>query len=235
MTIKNLEGKMLIKVDLENGFEGRSIAWVTDHPGCFAYGVNGSEAILRVPQTLVSYQHWIEKHTTASWLADLGDFDVRLVEALEWDGSGQGGPNWFQSDASPLNETDVDRGLKLLEWSRADLLQLVSELSPAELEQTFEGERWPIRGILGHVANAEFWYLDRLGLADITGRELARDAFERLSQVRGKMELALPGLVGIEEVREVDGEKWSARKILRRAMWHEMDHIQHIVRLMTLL
>jgi len=226
---------MLIKVDLENGFEGRSIAWVTDHPGCFAYGENGSEAILRVPQTLVSYQRWMEKHTAESWLADLGDFDVRLVEALEWDGSGKGGPNWFQSDAAPLSETDVDRGLKLLAWSRADLLKLVSELTPSEMDQIFEGERWPIRGILGHVANAEFWYLDQMGLSGLTSRELARDAFERLSQVREKMELALPGLVGNGEVREVDGEKWSARKILRRAMWHEKDHIQHVVRLMTLL
>lgn len=226
---------MLINVDLENGFEGRSIAWVTDHPGCFAYGGNGSEAILRVPQTLVSYQQWLEKHSTESWLADLVDFDVRLVEALEWEGSGQSGPNWFQSDATPLSEMDIDRGLKLLTWSRADLLKLVSELTPSELDQTFEGERWPIRGILGHVAHAEFWYLDRMGLSGLTGRELARDAFERLSQVREKMELALPGMVGNEEVREVDGEKWSARKILRRAMWHEMDHIQHAVRLMTLL
>lgn len=41
---------MQIRVGLENGIEGRSLAWVFDNPGCFAYGKNGTEAILRVPQ-----------------------------------------------------------------------------------------------------------------------------------------------------------------------------------------
>jgi hypothetical protein len=34
---------------------------------------------------------------------------------------------------------------------------------------------------------------------------------------------------------EVDGETWSARKVVRRALWHIRDHHFHIERLMTLL
>ena len=73
---------MLVKIGSENGFVEQSIAWVFDHPGCFAYGKDDKEAILRVPQALVAYQEWLGKHTEASWLSDLGDFDVRLVETL---------------------------------------------------------------------------------------------------------------------------------------------------------
>ncbi|MDW8214000.1 MAG: hypothetical protein RMJ55_10615 [Roseiflexaceae bacterium] len=29
------------------------------------------------------------------------------------------------------------------------------------------------------------------------------------------------------------GEVWSARKVVRRALWHERDHTQHIARLLT--
>jgi hypothetical protein len=45
----------------------------------------------------------------------------------------------------------------------------------------------------------------------------------------------LPGLEGLADVCGVEGEFWSPRKLLRRAAWHERDHIQHIQRLMTLL
>jgi hypothetical protein len=32
----------------------------------------------------------------------------------------------------------------------------------------------------------------------------------------------------------VDGEFWSPRKALRRALWHERDHIDHINKLIAM-
>lgn len=224
---------MLIKIGLQNGFEGKSIAWVLDYPGCQAYGKDGSEAILKVPQALVAYQSWVGEHTSNSWMTDLGDFDVRLAEVLEEDKAVSPAINWFAHDALPLTQIEVERGLQVLTWLRADLLDWVKPLSDSALDQPFEGERWSIRGILAHVAGAEFWYLDRFGLAGMRKEDLAKDVFERLTQVRARMDAVLPELVGNAEIREVDGELWSGRKILRRAAWHEKDHIQHILRLMT--
>jgi len=226
---------MLIKIGLENGFEGRSIAWVLDYPGCLAYGKEGSEAILKVPQALVAYQDWVGEHTSDSWLADLGNFDVRLAEVLEFEAANKPKINWFQDDARPLGQNEVNHGQQVLSWLRADLLDHAGTLKAKELDQTFEGERWSIRGILEHVASAEFWYLERLDLAGLTKCSLAEDTFELLAQVRERMNAALPELAGSEEIRDVDGELWSGRKLLRRAAWHEKDHIQHILRLMTLL
>lgn len=224
---------MLIKIGLQNGFEGKSIAWVLDYPGCAAYGKDGSEAIMKVPQGLVAYQSWVGEHTSNSWLADLGDFDVRLAEVLEEDKAVSPAINWFAHDALPLTQIEAGRGLQVLTWLRTDLLDWVKPLSDNALDQPFEGERWSIRGILAHVAGAEFWYLDRFGLAGMQKSELAKDVYERLAQVRGRMNEVLPELAGNAEIREVDGELWSGRKILRRAAWHEKDHIQHILRLMT--
>ncbi len=56
-------------VGLENGTEGRSQAWVLGHPGCFAYGMDGSEALAAVPQAIRDYRQWIAAHTSESWLA----------------------------------------------------------------------------------------------------------------------------------------------------------------------
>jgi len=73
----------LIQIGLENENDGRSIAWALDHPGCFAYGQDGSEALLNVPRAVVKYQEWIARHARDSWLKDLRDFDVRLVETWQ--------------------------------------------------------------------------------------------------------------------------------------------------------
>jgi uncharacterized damage-inducible protein DinB len=235
---------MLIKVGLENNYEGKSIAWVLDHPGCFAYGKDASEAIIKVPQVLIAYKKWIENHTDQSWLADLGDFDVRLVDVFEWyavnpefdpDPKGVSVNAWFKHDWKSLTTEQVERGVQMLAWARADLLDLITTLTPKQLDQTFEGERWSIRGILRHISNAEFWYLDRLGLAGGVRADLPEDVFDRMAQTRQRTIEVLPTFAGSTTVLGVEGEFWSPRKILRRAAWHEKDHIQHILRLMTLL
>lgn len=226
---------MIVRIGLENGYCERSIAWVLEFPGCFANGAEGSEAILKVPQELVAYQDWIASHTQASWLADLGNFDVSLSEALESKPGGSSSTNWFRHDATPLSPIDAERGALVLTWLRADLLDFVSTLASKYLDQTFADERWSIRGILGHIADAEWWYLDRLGLSGCAKSALPADEFERLRLVRERLLAVLPELAGRADVVNLDEETWSARKLLRRAAWHEKDHIQHILRLMTLL
>ena len=222
---------MLIKVDLDNSFLDKSIAWVTGHPGCYSEGRDATEAILRVPQTLVAYQQWIGKHTQQSWLEDLGDFDVRLVQVL--DTSNDGSANWFESDAPPLNGLEISRGLQVLAWSRSDLLDLVNSLSPSELEKVFEGEPRSIHDILVHMLEVELNVLVIPGLEEIGEVNPSGDVMDRLEEARRKLSRALPALAGVEKTWNIDGERWSGRKLLRRAAWLERDHIQQILRIMT--
>ena len=97
-------------------------------------------------------------------------------------------------------------------------------------DQQFPGERWTIRGILDHIGKAEFWYLDRLDLAR-SQDELPSEPGERLNMVRQQLLTTLPKLAGSSQVVGVDGEFWSPRKLLRRAVWHERDHTAHIRKL----
>jgi hypothetical protein len=46
--------------------------------------------------------------------------------------------------------------------------------------------------------------------------------------VREQFAEVLPKLVGDERIVTRVSEPWSARKILRRALWHERDHTQQI-------
>ncbi|MCX6056346.1 MAG: DinB family protein [Chloroflexi bacterium] len=233
---------MQIKIGLENGFSGRSIAWVLEHPGCFAYGKEGSEAIVRVPQALISYQSWLQDHSENSWLASLGDFDVRLEEVFQCysindqfdlDPKGHEVNSFFRYDWKPLSLTEVERGSQLLEWSRIDLLEMIHPLSKEQMEHSFSGERWTIHGILDHVASGEQWYLNRLGIFGIKNDQNDSNIIEKLDTSRQFFYEGIQNFEGNRKVCGADGELWSARKVLRRALWHERDHYQHIQRLMA--
>ncbi len=234
---------MRILVGLENNIEHRSLAWALEHPGCFAYGAESSEAVINVAKAFVEYKRWLEAHTADSWLADARDVDVRLIDTWDvyeidenYDVSPEGRyavNAWFRHDWKPLTRLEVQRGLRVLAWMREDLLKMVTRVPEVVLDRQYPGERWSIRGVLKHLGGAEWWYLDRLGLGQVTRRELPEDAFERLAWSRRRTEEALSSLEGVVQVVGKDGEMWSPRKLLRRAAWHERDHIEHIRRLLS--
>lgn len=231
---------MIFHIGLEKDIEGRSLAWVLGHPGCFSVGENGAQALAGAPQAVCEYVYWIAERTADSWLSpdhievvleetwQVYDIDgsYRLVE------SGYSVNAWFRHDWLPLTIEDVEHGLLLLTWSRQDLLNLVGELGAEQLGRSFPGERWDIAGILRHVGGAEWWYLDRLGLA-FPRQEVPEEPFERLEVVRMLLRKVLPDLAGSTLVAGVGGEFWSPRKLLRRAVWHERDHNQHIRKLLA--
>lgn len=234
---------MQLLTGLELDIEGRNLAWALGFPGCFSYGEDDQEALLRLPQSFVAYQKWVNfKAGENSWMKDITDFDVRLVETFkvytinenyEVVDQGYDVNAWFQNDWVALTEEEVHRGLLLMEWSRQDLLQLLEDIPTNLLVKNFEGERWNILGIVKHIGNAEWWYMDRLGLTDLNRQELPQDAYTRIKFVREELKRVMPDLIGKDLVRGKEGEFWSPRKLLRRVLWHEKDHIHHIYKLIS--
>ena len=231
---------MQIRIGLENEIEGRSLAWLLDFPGCFAYGKDGTEALLRTPQALLAFREWVAERTANSWLEDLEDFDIALTEIFECytvkkENGGYEVNAWFNDDLRALSTIDIERGKMLLEWSRVDLEALVTPLTTDQLEQKFTGERWSINGVLRHVANANWWYLDRLDLAETDLTAASNDCIERLNTVQQEFLQVIPTLANKSTAIQKEDETWSPRKVLRRAIWHMRDHYFHIERLLTLL
>ena len=52
-----------------------------------------------------------------------------------------------------------------------------------------------------------------------------------MKQSRDLLIHTLPKLTGVAQVLGSEGEFWSPRKVLRRALWHELDHLDHIKKL----
>jgi hypothetical protein len=233
---------MIFQVGIENNNEGRSIAWALEHPGCFAYGMKGSAAESNLEGALNKYAGWILRHERNPWLS-FSENEIEMVINGTWDvyfidddldiaseGDSYSVESFFPYDWKPLTRIEIKHAHDMLAWSRLDLLKAVHGLSEEKLNQTYPGERWSINGILSHLGGAEWWYMERLGLA-FPRLEVPEDPLARLEKVRKHFNTVLPKLEGVKQVTGVDGELWSPRKLLRRALWHELDHVDHINKL----
>ena len=235
---------MIFRIGIENNNDDRSIAWALEHPGCFAYGENSEEAQKNFPQAARVYAAWIARHGE-SWLDEEVEvvveeiFDAYFIhptfERTERSAETYMVESFFVRDWKPLKPHEIERALQLLAWSRADLLDLVKDLSAEKLAQTYPDERWPIQGILKHIGGAEWWYQERIGYPHPENEaDVPSDPFERLTVIREHFNSLLPKLDGVNRVVGLEGEIWSPRKVLRRALWHERDHTEHIRKLLSL-
>jgi hypothetical protein len=238
---KETRSDMRIEIGLENGYENKSIAWALDYPGCFAYGDDGTAAIMAFPRAFIGYKERVQSRIGHDWI-DFDDFDIHLAETFDcYQVEGRilpsaGGKNvtaFWQVDWKPLSQDEIERGLQVLHWSRMDLIDLTKDLSEEKLDREVPDEKWGIRGILNHLAASELWLLDRVNSSGSESSTLPEDTFRRLNVTRNIFETTLHSLANDPRVVGKDGSIWSPRKILRRAAWHEVDHINHIFRLLN--
>lgn len=207
------------------------VAYVFDLPGCYSSAETQDGAVLLAPARIAEYFDWRVRHGRPSPLADQGI--VTQVDEVFLSYPDKDDPEYivnafFQDDRRPLKPDDVDDIRWLLEQTRADLLAVIEQITLTKRKKQISGERFKhINGILSHVAWAEWWYFDRLGLA-FERKQMPKDPLEALAQVRAHTVVTLPALAGDTRVVERSGEQWSARKVVRRTLWHERDHTQHI-------
>jgi predicted RNase H-like HicB family nuclease len=232
---------MKFRVGIENNNEGiRSIAWMLECPGCYAYGENEQEAFANSKKALREYDEWINQHEP-SWISLSQPYEIHAEQVWtdytineDFDRTEKDGYDveaFFEYDWKPLTTTDIERGLKLLAWSHAELLDVIEKLTPEQWAYKKEGERRDIAGIVRHVGDAEWWYWDRLGMA-FPREEVPKKPMERLQKARDLTNDRLPKVKDSQQVVGVRGEFWSPRKVLRRTVWHERDHTEHIRKLL---
>src|SRR5258706_4060744 len=185
---------MLFHVGIENHNEGpRSIAWALEHPGCYAYGKDADSALAAMPAAIRAYANWINQHEPA-WLRtqniDINVDDVwnnyfvnDKFERATASENAYAVEAWFQYDWRPLSGEEIERALKLLAWSRADLLKAIDGLSAEKLDQAYPNEKWTINGILRHIGGGEGWGIERLQPA-LPPSKKAQTPMERLAKNR---------------------------------------------------
>lgn len=138
----------------------------------------------------------------------------------------------FQDDHRPLAYWDVAVAMRLLDWAYQDLDAVLASVNSDKLARPSHRDRVTVAGLVTHIADTENWYFDRLGLG-LLKEGLPDELRQRLAVVQANTRAQSPYLVENERVMEHEGETWTARKVLRRALWHIRDHTRQLDRLLT--
>ena len=223
--------------------EGRSIAvaHVAELPGCFAVGSSAAKAVQAVPGMITRFLAWLkrhkeplvpEAHVLRPNIADLYVADV-LHEAPPTVGGSYAA--LFEFDKEAWNDEKLERTLRWLGYSRAELLSRIEGLSEEELKGRKVASGRSMWDTLRHVANAEYGYINRVagpleGKEAVTDTEPA-DVRERLTVVREiflRHARSVPqeerGRIILPAWASRPDEPWTLAKAVRRALEHELEH-----------
>jgi len=226
---------MRFRLAIEDIETNHWVAYALDLLGCFSSAQSLEGAIAQAPERIAEHLAWLSKHGVFSLNPNLS-IEVEIVERFRsYESAEEKGyivNALFEDDRRPLGFWDVEVALRLMEWSRYDLLDLVQGVTEERLNENVAGENFgSIVGILKHIAIAENWYYDRMDFG-LERKPLPEDVFEMLAVVRGNAQQQLVKLIGDPRIVNESGENWSGRKVLRRMLWHERDHTRHIAHIL---
>ena len=223
-----------ISVCLEVGSEG-TCAFVPSCPGCWVFGRTQERVLEKVRIAVAEWFEWIERN--GEQVSEMKDYELEVFEMMKVDynpvEAGKPEP-LFWSEVPPVSRKDVARILRLMSYSREDLLKLVSNLSAECLDWLPSNRPRTIRNCLQHIAIVEPWYISRLNI-DLPGR-YPRNLLRMLDYTRKIVVDSLKTMPrdrmrGIfQPTKDLSPicNLWTARKVLRRLVDHERLHTKYI-------
>lgn len=236
--------KPTYRVYVEEG-PGGAMSHVAELPGCFAVGSNASKAVAATPKAIRDFLLWLrshreplvpEAHIARPNLADIAIVEVRTEGAPMQAGSKA---TLFEFDAQVWSAEKLERTLRWLHYSRADLLAAIDGRSEEEVKATQIASDRTIWDVLWHVANAEYGYINCLaghqpGEEPVTDNEPSH-ILRRLALIREILERcarAIPpdkqGEIVYPTWSDYTDEPWTLQKALRRALEHEREHLSEL-------
>jgi predicted RNase H-like HicB family nuclease/uncharacterized damage-inducible protein DinB len=238
-----------ISVCLEVGPEATG-AFVPDCPGCWVFARTKERALAKVKDAIFEWIEWLKSQGDENPHAGLDfqpsykhNIEIEVVEMIRvnYNPAKAGKPEpLFWSEVLPVKKDDIKRTIKLMEYSRQDLLNLVSNLTKEQLSFKPPNQPRAIKNCLKHIAYVEWWYVNRLNIE--MPEKFPKDVFELLSHIRELVVGALEKLPrdkmrGVHQpvkYKSPTCDLWTARKVLRRLVDHERLHTRYIQKVLKM-
>ena len=209
---------------IRTGENGGYTALLLDLLGCYAHGASEGEALARLREVIPTYYEWLSRHDEYTPIVQ-GPFDVQLKQALHASPTmGATGGVFFEGDAQPVTNEDLDWALAILGWAFDDLLALAHSVTPDRLAQT-NAAGWSPKDLLIHTAQAQLNLLTHLAPShQPINTPTALPSGDALSQVNWTRQMTLDRLRATNDDERAsvhddsNGERWSLRKLLRRSV-----------------
>lgn len=209
-------GPITYEANIELLPNGSVCAEIVEMPGCYAMANDAATATEALAANIPAYYEWLRRHDEYTPIVR-GPFQSVAKETQPGEGK-DFGVAFFASDAEPVSTEDLDWLTALLEWSLDDVLHLAEQIAPGA------------RDIPTRYGPSPNWLLEQLVLAQ--ARLLAMlnvnpdpDAVglsdaPLIEQLREVHDVSLRRLRNVSaadrgRIFEVQGNRWSLRKILR--------------------
>lgn len=151
----------------------------------------------------------------------------------------------FGPELAPLDQDYLGFGLSYLRASRGVLLDLVERLPASALAWRSARGKRTIAEVIAHIADGDAFYAVRLEAPEAATKELWTEYAQpklapvaRLEAARAAVLERLGRLSPADLERtgrhDPNSETWTARKVLRRMVWHERYHTRQIEAYLTL-
>ncbi len=193
--------------------DGGPLAHIPALPGAVARGKTVAEATENLQQAI---------HDYLRLLKNAGEDVPRVKEGVEFQVE-EVQTDTFITDFNHINPPELEKLIEWLSLSRQELFDLLRNAPQDAWEWKPNDGDMTLSQLTCHIADAERYYIDRL-------QNWPDTPLARLSAVRG---------VALEKLRSLSAEernrvttfnqsKWTARKVIRRMLEHEREHLKQI-------
>ena len=218
-----------IEVSLEKNPSGAAMAWAFAIPGASGQGKTQQEAIEDLIRVADWSYDWFDKKEI---LIDKFSDEIKIVEELEIEGYFETGDSvgLFEYDKTSLTDHEITFTYDILRLTRKDIIECANAVFEHCEDKIKEYTKW----ILMHLAKAEWYYASRIinSPAYLARPAYPDEPFQAMEEAREMfLHSHLPFVRRMnprEQTFEIDDEKWTAKKTLRRAMWHDFYHLRQL-------
>lgn len=242
---------MTLQIYLDAAASGRVMAHLLEPPGLGVRFPSRDAMVRDLPGHLKAHLAWLQAHGEAVLAAP--DYVVAEEIAVVGDFESGDDVGFYAPDTVPPTPAEVERYLRIAGHAHTDLLALVEPLDDAALDWVRDERTRSIRRVLRHIAGAEHWYMTRIiddpkaaGLPEIIRDAYARcdateDMVERVRIVWPAFQRWASNLTPQQRARNVvptwftslAGERWTARKMLRRWIEHCREHTRSVEQILA--
>jgi len=189
------------------------VAHVPALPGASARGQTIEEAKENIRVAIEQY---------LSLLRNVGEPVPKASEPIQLDFE-ETEETTFVTDYDPVLPNELEVLLRWMAVSRQELMDLLRCMPQEMWDWKPSEDAWSVAQIVCHMAESDLWYTDRL-------KQWPDAPLYRLVATRG---VALERLRAVPEtgrgrVVRYQGEDWTMRKVIRRMLEHEREHIAQL-------
>lgn len=196
--------------------DGSWLAQLADLPGAYARGVSQDEAMTRLTGAIPPYYAWLTRHDDYTpILRGSPRVTARQVVAASADGA-----VFFDGDAEPVSDEDLDWWLAALDWTYSDVVAAAQTAAGAANSR-----------MLSAVAAAQMRILFlATGAAPVDVAALSPEPLAQVEQAR-KRSLAEFRRTKPDQraaTHEAQGQRWSVRRGLRESALLARQALDHL-------